>query len=70
MDVMLAGGAHVCRQFLSAGLVDEIDLHLVPILLGAGERLFESTGGDMHGLTLVETVPAPGVIHLRFRRKE
>ncbi|HEV7366241.1 MAG TPA: dihydrofolate reductase family protein, partial [Gemmatimonadales bacterium] len=40
-DVSLAGGAHAAQQYLRAGLVDEMEIHLAPILLGAGERLFE-----------------------------
>lgn len=66
-DVALAGGAKVAQQYLNAGLVDEMRLHLVPTLLGGGERLFD-TVNDLHGLTLVETVVAPDVTHLRFAR--
>lgn len=65
-DVTLAGGAAAARQYLNAGLVDEMELALAPILLGAGERLFDGTGNDLHGLALVRTVPAPGVVHLKF----
>jgi dihydrofolate reductase len=68
-DVALAGGATVARQFLGAGLVDELDLSLVPILLGAGERLFDGTGDDLHGLELARVVVAPGVTHLKLTRK-
>ena len=67
-DVALAGGADVARQYLRAGLVDEMELHLVPILLGSGERLFDGTGTDLHGLELVRTVAAPNVTHLKFAR--
>ena len=66
-DVALAGGAEAAQQYLNAGLVDEMRLHLAPILLGAGERLFD-TVSDLHGLALVETIPAPDVVHLRFAR--
>jgi hypothetical protein len=45
-----------------------MDIHMVPVLLGTGERLFSDVGDNMHGLHLVRTVPAPGVIHLRFTR--
>ncbi|MBV9462804.1 MAG: dihydrofolate reductase family protein [Verrucomicrobiae bacterium] len=65
-DVSLAGGANVARQFLEAGLVDEMELHQVPILLGAGERLFEGLGDNLHGLNLVRTIAAPNVTHLKF----
>jgi dihydrofolate reductase len=67
-DVALAGGANIARQYLAAGLVDEIQLHLVPTLLGAGERLFEGVK-DLHGLELVRTVAAPNVTHLKFAKR-
>jgi dihydrofolate reductase len=67
-DVSLAGGAKAAQQYLAAGLVDEMDLHLAPILLGAGERLFEGLGSDLHGLALVRTVATPKVVHLKFAR--
>lgn len=66
-DISLAGGATAARQYLNAGLVDEMELHLAPILLGAGERLFDGVR-DLHGLRLVRTVEAPGVAHLKFVR--
>jgi dihydrofolate reductase len=66
-DVTLAGGAGAARQYLNAGLVDEMELQLAPILLGAGERLFDGVP-DLHGLQLVRTVAAPGVSHLKFAR--
>jgi dihydrofolate reductase len=68
-DVSLAGGARAAQQYLDAGLVDEMDISLVPTLLGAGERLFESTGDDLHGLELVRTVAAPQVTHLKFAKR-
>ena len=67
-DVALSGGAQAARQYLQAGLVDEMQLHLAPILLGGGERLFEDVR-DLRGLALVDTVAAPGVVHLKFARE-
>jgi dihydrofolate reductase len=67
-DIALAGGAQAGREYLSAGLVDEMQLHMVPILLGDGERLFENLA-DLHGLALVETVATPSVVHLKFARR-
>jgi len=66
--VSLAGGARAAQQYLKAGLVDEMEIHLVPVLLGAGERLFEKLGAELHGLELVRTVATPKVTHLRFAR--
>ena len=68
-DVSLAGGAQVARQYLVAGLVDEMEINLAPTLLGSGERLFEGVGDDLHGLQLVQTVTAPKVTHLKFVRR-
>lgn len=67
-DVVVAGGAAAARQYLNAGLVDEMQLHLVPTLLGAGERLFEGTGNDLNGLALTRTVGAANVTHLLYTR--
>jgi dihydrofolate reductase len=67
-DVSLGGGASVAAQYLAAGLVDEMEISLVPILLGSGERLFDGVGDELHGLELVRTVAAPGVTHLKFAR--
>jgi dihydrofolate reductase len=67
-DVTLAGGANVAQQYLNAGLVDEMDINLAPIVLGGGERLFDGVN-DLHGLELVRTVAAPNVIHLKFTKR-
>jgi dihydrofolate reductase len=67
-DVSLAGGAHAARQYLNAGLVDEMEISLVPAFLGAGERLFEGTGDDLHGLRLVRTIATTNVTHLKLAR--
>ncbi|MGQ0714867.1 MAG: dihydrofolate reductase family protein [Gemmatimonadaceae bacterium] len=68
-DIALAGGAKAAQQYLAAGLVDEMEIHLVPILLGGGERLFENVGDDLHGLELVRAVATPKVTHLKFVRR-
>jgi dihydrofolate reductase len=67
-DVALAGGARVAQQYLNAGLVDEMQLHMVPTLLGGGERLFDNVA-DLHGLALINTLATPNVIHLKFERQ-
>jgi dihydrofolate reductase len=64
-DVLLGGGASVVQQHLAAGLVDEFELHLVPVLLGDGERLLENVG-DLQ-VEQVRAVEAPGVTHIKYR---
>ncbi|WP_394845395.1 dihydrofolate reductase family protein [Pendulispora brunnea] len=68
-DVALAGGANIARQYLAAGLVDEMELHIAPILLGQGERLFDGAADYLKGLSLVRTVGAPNVTHLKFAKR-
>src|SRR3954463_4630581 len=63
-DVVVAGGAHTVRSALAARLIDEITLHLVPLVLGEGERLFE--GLDGLALEPLEVVSSPTVTHLRY----
>jgi dihydrofolate reductase len=67
-DVSLGGGAQVARMYLNEGLIDEMVISLAPILLGTGERLFEHTGNNLHGLELVQTIATKGVVHLKFAR--
>ena len=67
-DVSLAGGAKAAQQYLTAGLVDEMEINLVPTLLGSGERLFDGVGDDLHGLELVRTVATPDVTHFKYER--
>ena len=66
-DVSVAGGANVIQQCLRAGLIDEMQIHLAPIVLGGGIRLFD--GLDEAGIELEKTrvVDSPAVTHLRFR---
>jgi dihydrofolate reductase len=64
-DVFIGGGADIINQYLAAGEVDEIELHVVPILLGGGARLFEGVG-DLK-LEQLRAVEAPGVAHLKYR---
>jgi dihydrofolate reductase len=68
-DIALAGGAKTAQQYLNAGLVDEMEIHLVPTLLASGERLFEGIGADLKGLELVRTVATPEVMHIKFVKK-
>ena len=65
-DVTIGGGAEAINQYLAAGLVDELELHVVPLLLGGGARLLEGVGPD-RTLEQVRAVEAPGVTHVKYR---
>jgi dihydrofolate reductase len=65
-DVLIDGGPSVIRQCLAAGLLDELQVSVAPILLGGGTRLFPD-GLEQASLEQLEVVEAPGVAHLRYR---
>jgi dihydrofolate reductase len=65
-DVFISGGAQTINECLAAGLVDELGLHVVPIVLGGGSPLFEGVGPDLK-LEQLRAVEAPGVTHLNYR---
>jgi dihydrofolate reductase len=64
--VVAVHGASAAQQCLAAGLMDEIQIHLAPVLLGSGTRLFEHLGGQFQ-LRRTKVVETPNVTHLRFR---
>jgi dihydrofolate reductase len=64
-DVAIAGGASAVQQYLAAGLLDELYLHIVPIVLGSGERLLQDVGEPR--LEPVKVVPSPAVTHIKYR---
>ena len=64
-DILIGGGAKTINQYLAAGLVDQLDLHVVPIILGGGARLFDGVGPVLR-LDVVRVIEAPGVTHLRY----
>ena len=66
-DVLLAGGASVIQQALRAGLVDEFQLHVAPVLLGGGTPLFAGLGPDDVQVETVRAVDSPSVTHLKYR---
>ena len=68
-DVMIAGGASTAQQYLRAGLVDELEIHVVPALLGGGERLFDDLGDASAGFDCIELVSSPAVAHYRYVRR-
>jgi dihydrofolate reductase len=66
-DVVLWGGGHTVQQYLAAGLLGELELHVVPVLLGDGARIFDNLGDAEVQLEQVRAVEAPGVTHLKYR---
>jgi dihydrofolate reductase len=65
-DVYIGGGAQIINEYLAAGLVDELELHIAPLILGGGKRLFEDVGPDLK-LEQLRAVEAPGVTHVKYR---
>lgn len=66
-DISIAGGANVIQQFIAAGLLDELHLHIVPVMLGGGVRLFDRLPAFRDGLEQTGVIEARGVVHLTFR---
>ena len=66
-DVAVMGGGNIAAQFIKLGLVDEISIHLVPVLFGSGIRLFEHLGSEHLQLETTEVTETKEAIHLRFR---
>lgn len=64
--VCIGGGANITQQCIKAGLVDEIQIDLIPVLLGEGIRLFEHLGTESVELERTKVMGAPGVTHLRY----
>jgi dihydrofolate reductase len=69
-DISIAGGANTIQQFLQAGLVDEMQIHVVPLLLGRGVRLFDDLGRQQVELETTRVIDSPAVTHMRFRFPE
>lgn len=66
-DISVMGGANIAQQFIKAGLLDEISIHLVPVLFGRGLALFEHLGGEHIQLETTEVIDTREAIHMRFR---
>ncbi len=64
-DVAIAGGASAVQQYLAAGMLDELYLHIVPVILGSGERLLENVGDPV--LEPLKVVSSPAVTHVKYR---
>jgi dihydrofolate reductase len=68
LDVRIGGGAATVRQYLRAGLIDELHVPIVPVLLGGGERLFDDLGDARDRYEVAELVSSPAVAHFRLVR--
>jgi dihydrofolate reductase len=66
-DVLVAGGANTIDQTLNAGLLDELQLHVAPVLLGGGARLFAGVGPELPRFEVVHVLESPLATHLRYR---
>jgi dihydrofolate reductase len=66
-NVSVAGGATVVQQCLRAGLLDEMQIHIAPLLLGDGVRLFENLGADPPALEVTRVIESPAVTHVKYR---
>jgi dihydrofolate reductase len=66
-DVGVAGGANVVQQYMRAGLIDEMQIHIVPLLLGDGARLFDNMNGRQPAYDCVRVVNSPSVSHYKYQ---
>lgn len=66
-NIWIMGGANIAQQFIKAGLLDEVHIHLVPVLLSRGTRLFDHTGNRQIELEKINIVESPDVTHIKFR---
>jgi dihydrofolate reductase len=66
-DVTVNGGARTIQQYLGAGLLDELEISIAPLLLGGGERLLDNLGDAKVGLEQVRSVEGVGVTHITYR---
>lgn len=66
-DIRIQGGANTIQQFLNAGLIDEFFIHISPVFLGSGIRLFDGIDKDKYDIQIVEVVPSDLTTHLRYK---
>jgi dihydrofolate reductase len=69
-DVRIQGGADTIQQFLNAGLVDEFFIHIAPVFLGSGIRLFDGMDKDKYDIAIAEVIPSDLTTHLRYKLKK
>jgi len=66
-DIRIQGGANTIQQFLNAGLIDEFLIHIAPVFLGSGIRLFDGIDKDQYELQIAEVIPSESTTHLRYK---
>jgi len=66
-DIRIQGGANTIQQFLRAGLVDEFFIHVAPVFLGSGIRLFDGIDSDLYNIQILEVIPSNLTTHLRYQ---
>lgn len=66
-DIRIQGGANTIQQFLNAGLIDEFLIHIAPVFLGTGLRLFEGIDKDKYEIQLMEVIPSDLTTHIRYK---
>jgi dihydrofolate reductase len=68
-DVVIGGGASTVQQYLRAGLIDELNIAIAPVLAGAGERLFDNVADALRNYQVTEMVSSPAATHFRLNRR-
>ena len=68
-DVVIGGGASTVQQYLRAGLIDELNIAIAPVLAGAGERLFDNVADALRNYQVTEMVSSPAATHYRLNRR-
>lgn len=67
-DVVIGGGANIAQQYLKANLIDDLYIHHIPILLGAGTRLFDNLDSYPREFKVVETIQTPAATHIHYTK--
>ena len=66
-DIRIQGGANTIQQFLNSGLIDECFIHIAPVFLGSGIRLFDGIARDIYDIQIAEVIPSDSTTHLRYK---
>lgn len=66
-DIRIQGGANTIQQFLNAGLIEEFFIHIAPVFLGSGIRLFDGIDNDKYNMQIIEVIPSKLTTHIRYK---